>query len=556
MAPTLRQSAGNAVGSGQSRACRVSFTTPTVQGNLLVVIAVTTSGSATLGIQAGFTLVRQRAEGNLQVAVWYCENAPALSTIDVTTNVDRSLQVRVLEYSGAAQSGSLDQVTVLTGTGNYPRTGTTGNTAQADSIVVAAVANQFASTTQAGFSGALTRLVEQVSPQTWGLFSSDTDDLRSRLTVHHSIATSIAQFALQALLASIRAWIAILICFKGGSTGPVRMSAKTSDRTMRHYGTGVLTVFGPLVAVSLTTNGRTPTSLALAKQARIGPFNWQYRFGGWTGLLVGDSTPYQVESHEGLEGWELRTSDDELPRSDGALRGVDLQAKRQMLWKIKLGSDEAGVATQQLDVDTSLHTLYRALIPQRDEDWELIWRHPGRPLRMVRCRPVNLIRELGWADTVLQEQPFTLVATDPRHYSAFLHQVRLTAVPASQLSNPVTTGVVNVGNSFAYPKIRIDGPSSGSPVTRIELVNASYDVRFVFEGALTKGSTLIGDMEARATGAPRSVVTIDGQSKYAAWQHPRETFRLGPGDNGLYLLTTPTGAPVTCTLDYRDTWSG
>lgn len=548
--PTLRQTAGNAIGSGQARTVTVNLTNPTVPGNLVVVYAVTTAGNATLTGPAGFTLIRERSQGALKIAVWYLEGAPALTSLTVSTNQDRSVQVRVLEYAGAAQSGSLDKVTILTSADQYPRTGSSGTTAQSDSIVVAAVANQYASTTQFGFAGALTRLIESVSPQTWGFFRSDPDDCRSRLTIHQAITSNAANFFLEALLSAIRNWIAILCVFKGGSSGPARMTSRVVANTnaCNTAGTGSLTVFGPLQSIQLTGTGATPMCSVTGVQARMGPFAYQYRLGGWDGLLIGNDTPYQVESHDGLEGWQIRTSDDELPRGDGALRGVDLQSSRQILFELKVGG------TTEF-VEDRMDTLYRALVPQRDEDWELIWRHPGRPLRMMRCRPVDLVRGLSWQEVIVNHQKFALLASDPRHYSAFIRQAKITNTAANAVE-PIPKAVLNEGNGFAYPNIRITGPASGPAVTRVELVNATYDVSFVVEAQLPSGSALVGDMEARATGAARSVVTIDSQSKYGAWQHPRETFRLGPGANDIHLVTVPAGAPVTCTLDYRDTWSG
>lgn len=556
MPPTLRQSAGNSIGSGQSRTCTVTMSAPTLENNLIVAWAVTTVGHATLTAPAGFTLIRERSQGELKLAMWYREAAPVMTSFTVTTNKDRSVQVRLLEYSGAAQTNSLDKVTVLSSSDRYCRTGNSGTIAQADSIVVAAVANKHASCGQSGFIGVLTRLIESISPQNWGWYNSDPDEYRSRLTIHHCITTSISSFALECFLSSIRHWIAILAVFKGGSLGPARMTSRadTLPSLFSCDGTGSLTVFGPLRSTVAANPGNTPMVFVDSQQARIGPYNYQYRLGGWTGLLIGDDTPYQVENHDGLEGWQLRQSDDELPRGDGSLRGVDLQAARQLLFEIKVGSDLGGALNVQTDVETAMDTLYRALVPQRDSDWELIWRHPGRPLRMLRCRPVDLIRELDWVQTMVNNQKIALVAADPRHYSAYINTLRLTNTPAG--ATPIPVGVLNEGNGFAYPTVRITGPTSGPPVTRIELTNITADIAFVIQAVLPRGSTLVGDMDARATGAARSVVTIDGVSKYGSWQHPRETFRLNPGDNAIHVQTVPDGAPITCTLEYRDTWAG
>lgn len=548
-APTLRQTAGNSCGSGQSRSVTVTLTQPTIEKNLIVIFAVSTHGDANMTAPAGYTLIRDKSQGDLRCAMWYRESAPATSSVTITTNRDRSVQVRVMEYAGASQSGSLDQITVITSQDNRPRTGITGTIAQADSIVVAGIANHYASTVQSGFSGALTRLIETVSPQQWGFGRSDSDDLRSRLTVHHCITNSVAQFFLECLLSSTRHWIAILVVFKGGSLGPARMSSTVTATTneLTTAGSGSLTAFGPLASVNLSTTGASPMLVTDGVQARIGPFNYQYRLGGWTGLLIGASTDYRVDETDGLEGWELRTSDDDLPRGDGSLRGVDLQAARQVLFKL-------GAEGTEEQIEQAMDILFRALVPQRDSDWELIWRHPGRPLRMMRARPINLQRELTPQQAVNPDQEFVVRAADPRHYSAFVRQATIPNTIGS--ATPIPTGVLNEGNGFAYPTIRIAGPTSGPPVTRVQLTNSSNDVAFVVEAVLPTGSTLQGDMEARATGAPRSVVTIDDQSKYGAWQHPRDTWRLDPGNNAVFLQTVPAGAPVTCVLTYRDTWSG
>lgn len=545
--PRLRQTAGNACGSGQSRTVRVNFTESTQQGNLVVVWAVCAWGSAVLTGPEGFTLIRERSQGELKLAVWYREGAPSMSSVSVSTSVDRSLQVRALEYSGAAQSGALDKVTVLTSTDDRPRTGPSGTTTQPDSIVVAAIANRYASTTQFGFSGALSRLIDQVSPQNWGFLRSDPDDRRTRLTIHQAISSVALSFALSALLSAHRNWIAILCTFRGGSSGPARMTSLGLDDPMVETDGGTpdsLTVFGPLTSVELDDPMIDTSGPGVA---RIGPFDHQYLIGGWDGLLIGNDTEYRVSSHEGLEGWDVRTSDDELPRGDGALRGVDLQAARQILFQLNVSGSPS-------EVERKMDTLYRALVIQRDGDWDLIYRHPGRPLRMIRVRPTNLVRELTAEQVIVGRQAIALRAADPRHYSASEYRVSIPVTPAG--ADPLIKSVVNLGNGPAYPLIRISGPAFGEPVTRVELVNATNDVIFGVSAVLPTGATLVGDMEARATGANRSVVTIGGQTKYGAWQHPRLTWQLNPGGNNVYLRTTPAGAPVTAELIYRDTWSG
>lgn len=548
MAPTLEQSAYNTVAKEQSRTCTATFTKATTPGNLIVVM-VAAAGTLPSNLRgpAGFTLVANRGLRDIQLAVWYRQASPSITSVSVTAlDDDKSLQVRALELSGMAQANVLDRLAVNTGESQLVLTGSTGTTSQAEELVLGVVVNQYASTSQFGFGGGLSRLYETTSPQTWSR-GSNVDWERSRMSVHAGTTKNTGSFSMLALLSATRRWLTVLMTFRSGATGPARFTSTQQGPMLSLGGYGSLTVFGPLRSVE--QNDR-PMFSHTGVNARIGPYNYQYRLGGWDGLLIGDDTPYRVENHDGLEGWIIRTSDDELPRGDGALRGVDLMAARQILFELKVGGT-------QDEVEEAMDTLYRALVPQRDSDWELIWRHPGRPLRMLRCRPVNLTRNLSWRETLVNHQKFSLLATDPRHYSAAPRTVHIPNTPAGGISAPTPTSAINAGNGNAYPTITIAGPPDGSPpVTRVELVNNTFDVTFVVEALLPPNSTLVGDMEARAIGAPRSVVTIDGQSKYGAWQHPRQTFVLGPGENLLHLITEPAGAPVSCQLDYRDTWSG
>lgn len=554
MPAVLEQSAYNTTGKEQSRRCVALFSKPTKPGSLLyVAIAAAGTLPSDLKVQAGLILgtttltkIGERGQRDIQSVTYYTQNAPSTLWVAVTSlDADKSIQIRALEYSGVAQANALDRVNIESSDSDSPHTGNSGTTAQADELVIASVINQYASTTQYGWSGGLVRLYDTTSPQKYH-GDSDSDWERSRLSVHHAIVNKTGSWNLQGDLSTDRRWQAYITTFRGGTTGPARFTSTQQGPMLQTNGTGSLTVFGPLQSV--VVGNAYPMLVTGSAVARVGPFNYQYRLGGWAGLLLGDDTPYRVESHEGLEGWEIRTSDDELPRGDGSLRGVDLQSSRQIMIKLKVGGDQA-------DVEEQMDTLYRSLVPQRDEDWELIWRHPGRPLRMIRCRPITLTRELSWRETLINHQSFALLAADPRHYSASPRQLIVPVTPAGA-TDPILASMINEGNGRVYPVIRILGPPTGDPVTRIELINQTTDQAFVVQAILPANSTLVGDMEARATGAPRSVITIDGQSKYGAWAQPRQTFSFNPGENRIYLNTVPAGAPVTCLIEYRDTWSG
>lgn len=546
MAAALTQSAYNSVkkqgsGSSGSTSVKATFTTPTTPGAYILVI-LTTSGGVDLTHSiagGGYSLLLDNSQGDLQQSIWGRVNAPATSSITGQADSYRGMTVRALELSGVAQASAVDKTASDTAYSRYPTTDSSGTTTRADEVVIAALANQYPSTSQSGFSGGFTKLYEDVSPD-----GGTQDWERHRNTVHMQVTTATGSYRLSGTLSSSRNWIGSLVTLKGGTTGPAKFTSLNQSTQYKIGGnTGSkLTVFGRLRSALQPTQAYIGASV----RARIGPSSYQMRLGGWGGLLIGYATDYLIESVEGLEGWEVRTSDDDLPRGDGALRGVDLQAARQILIKLNWTGTRA-------EIETRAATLLRALVPQRDQDWELLYRLPGQPLKSVYCRPTNLIRGLDPVQVLLHSQAITLRAADPRHYAATISTLQV-PISASQ-SSPTLVQANNVGTGLAYPIIRIDG--AGAAASRMTLTNTTTAEKFDVAGVLPVGSSLVGDMQARVTGAPVSAVTIDGTSKYGAWQSPRTPFALAPGVNNLMFEVEPAGlATPTCSLEYRSTWSG
>lgn len=545
----IRQVAGKVAahppGEYHNTRIKAIFTQPTLPKSCIVAIGAITRydySSVQVTKPSGFVTAFLNTDDDVELHFWYKEGADPLNEVEMYVGSDgRAAQIMCFELTGVAQSSALDKVNSRSGNDTEDfNTGTTGTITTIGSIVIAAAMNQHPSSSQTGFTGGFSRITETVTP------SSDYDSDRNRLTTHALVASSLTSFVLSGRLSSARDWASGIVVFKPGTSGPARFTSKNS--TGCTVGTrGNLSVFGPLKSTQAGT-ALTVTNTV----ARMGPFNYQYRLRGWDGLLIGSGTKFHVEGTEGLNGWQIRTSDDDLPRGDGALRGIDLESARQILFKMNVGKGRD-------EVEANMRILFNALVPQRDEDWEMIWRHPGSPLKMIRVRPIDILRERSARQLFVAKQQFVLRAADPRHYSAIPKTVQIPVSPSENA--PVYVSVVNEGNAAAYPFITIKGPSSGQ-INRIELVNLNGLYTFDVRLTLPSGSELKGDMEARVTGTPRSIITLDGASKYGAWQLPRLPFRLEPdpvlpgGDNMLYLRTEPAGADVQCTLTYRDTWSG
>lgn len=550
-----RQMAGNALATGQGTTVKVVLDKPTLPGSTVVVIAEGTRDSwvpLPMVLNAsGFSQAVDRVEDELALAVWYQAAAPAMSAISVSTLTGRAFQVRVLEITGLAQSAVLDKVAVNGDNDDYkqgsstPRSGSTGNISQADEYVLGIVANRY-STTQSGFTGGLVRLSDTVTPDT----RNEDDYKRCRLTVHQAITTQIGSWAIGAQLATMRDWIAAVITFKGATSGPARMTSLDQAPVLNTTGgSGDLTVFGPLISTGqpdvLATDGGS---------GRMGPFELQMRFGGWDGFTVGEGADVRVSSIEGLGGWDIRTTDGDFPRGDGSARGIDLQTARQIV--VEMNFDDV----DQANLEDLTQQLLAALRPQRDEDWDLLFRMPGMPLQLVRCRPIQLSREVTAEQLLRRDVTVALRAADPRLYSARERSIVVPVTPAGQTVVDVASAP-NDGTGRAYPIIRLSNRDDVN-VTAVQVVNASVNVAFEVATVMPPGSQLVGDMPARMTAAPRPVVSLDDQPKYGAWAPPREPFYLAPdpyavnGVNAVWCRTTPEGADVVVSLEYRDTWAG
>lgn len=550
MPPVIAQHAGNTTASDSS-SCRVTLDRATQQGSHLTVIATARiprgHNNPFPSDPAGFSGFRvalgsQSLRDDIAIAVWEKPNATPISSVTVQA-VHESLQVRVLETRGLAQAAALDRVAILGGEPSTVSTGATGAIAQADELLIGAIVNQNASTTQGSFTGGLAKLSDTTSP------SSDLDGERHRLTVHAAITNTVGSYQLGGRLSTPRDWIGVLLSFRGGTLGPLKMTSLSAPPLMTFGGRGALTVFGRFSSLNASP------VMTFSGSGWIGPANHQLLLGGRgaNGLMIGAGTDYRIESLEGLGGWDVESSDTPFPRFDGDQRGVDRQNARSILGRVNWDGPP-------VELEQAAQRLLMALRPRRSEDFDLYFRLPGMPLRTIRCRPGSLIREMTAEQMILTKQAFLLRAADPRIYSARAREV---LVPASPSTGTVVTAVsaINAGNAQAFPVIRVTG-APDVDVTGLELVNITGNCSFEMAGVLPAGAQLVADMPAEVTAQPRSTITIGGQSKLGAWVPPREPFFLSPapdavgGVNALYLRTTPAGAAVTCALEYRDTWAG
>lgn len=283
----------------------------------------------------------------------------------------------------------------------------------------------------------------------------------------------------------------------------------------------------------------------------------------FNGLTFGLGTSIMVDHAEGFEGFDVRQSDSDQPRNDGAIRGLDYVAPRTVAFTLSLGE------TSDTSYEADWATLRAAINPSRSIDQALTFKRPGQIERYINCRPVQLVRVQEYLSfDQVGHPPLVLRAADPRIYSTTSQSVNLPiyAASAGGMDWSVTdwpidyTGgfqslipMVNNGSADAFPLIRVYGPLTGT-CTGFTLTNITNGAVLAVSTSISTGSILTADMTAAVTGANSLVISLDGSSRYGSWTVPRSAFNLSPGSNSLKFQITGTSTDVVCNLTWADTW--
>lgn len=285
----------------------------------------------------------------------------------------------------------------------------------------------------------------------------------------------------------------------------------------------------------------------------------------YRGLTFGAGTDYMVNRVEGFDGFEVRVSDSDQPRNDGGLRGLDYVSPRTVAFELALIAEDTDGATYE-----ALWAAVReAFRPSRASDFDLTFKRPGQNERLIRCRPIQLVRvEEFKRFNRYGFPPVVLRAVDPRVYSTTLHNGNVPIYAATlggmdwpEAEFPIEYSggsqtefvAINSGTADSYPLIRFYGPLTGT-CTGVTLTNSTTGSSLTISTTITTGQILTADMDAAVTGANRLVISIGGSSRYGSWALPREAFALAPGSNTLRFQVTGTSPDVVCNLAWRDCW--
>lgn len=286
----------------------------------------------------------------------------------------------------------------------------------------------------------------------------------------------------------------------------------------------------------------------------------------YRGLTFGTGCELAVNRAEGFEGFEVRSSDSDQPRGDGAIRGLDYVAPRTIAFDLVAWEPDGDGTTYE-----ALWGAVRAAFrPSRGTDYALAFKRPGSAERVIQCRPISLVRQEGWETFGRYGYPpVVLRAVDPRVYSAEVHSgnVPVYAATGGGIDFPIEfptefVGVSgsqiefvaeNAGTADAFPLIRFYGSATGS-ITEVTLTNTTTDQALTITTPVGAGQILTADMQAAVTGSDSLVISLDGASRYGSWQLPREAFALAPGSNTLRYEIAGTATGSVCNLRWQDTW--
>lgn len=276
------------------------------------------------------------------------------------------------------------------------------------------------------------------------------------------------------------------------------------------------------------------------------------------GVTFGLGTALLVTEVVGLDGMEVRSSDQLLPRGHGAVPGAHFVAPKQpVLTFATVGGTQALDVLSQTLADT--FSVQDAALP-------LTWKREGQAERLMFVRPLQVA--LPRDRPGLRRPKVALAAADPRIYSAAEHTVNLPLYSASgggaeypsefpvDFSAGASTDVVlsNAGAADAHPLLRFYGPTDGGTVTQVKVTNLTTGEAQTVTTSIGAGQILTVDNLAYVTGSGAQVVGLDGASRYGSWEQPRLPLRLPPGDSVLRFTTTGTSTAVAATAAWRDTW--
>ena len=240
--------------------------------------------------------------------------------------------------------------------------------------------------------------------------------------------------------------------------------------------------------------------------------DYQMSFGG---LTLGPSTPYQLDSPQGLDLPAITSGDVPRPREHGEHKGFDAMIGRDITLPID-------VTTDGTSLQSALKTLATAFNPMVMAEQALWMKLPNLPVLGTNCRPRKRAwpLDLAWA-AGLASVAVQVHASDPILYGAPQSASVGLGTPGSGWTAPITfpwtmgggtavqsASCANAGNFDSRPILTINGPCTSPTVYStagwsLQLINPNQGAGLT----VAAGDTLVIDL-----GPARSVTYYVGGS--------------------------------------------
>lgn len=304
--------------------------------------------------------------------------------------------------------------------------------------------------------------------------------------------------------------------------------------------------------------------------------NYQIKFTNHKGvsLTIGDGTPYEIDSIDGLDDFDVRDNDFNMPSLWGAYPGRDLPNQRTVIIKVDMVTDQ-----------TLLYNLESVFTPTEDPNamGTMEWKFPERQSlwARARCRRRKRGARTNMTEISTTGVAIQMVAPDPRRYSSVLHtQILPPFLAGTEVLEFVGTGgdayldfaasggsieftgiagsgfmvIRNEGNVDTYPLITFAGPLSGSAL-QYSITNITTGDVVRFSQPLSPAESLIVDISVLGTGKTGMAVNYLGFSRYNTWIPPRRPLRIAPGDNFVkFEAEAGSAVGMVAKLDWRDAY--
>lgn len=279
-------------------------------------------------------------------------------------------------------------------------------------------------------------------------------------------------------------------------------------------------------------------------------FQWSYN-----GLLMGDGTPYNVISYEGLNGLPTIKQND-LPRGrdTGQFGSLYYADGREVTATIEI------MDTTDAAVVSDIDALGLAFAPSPATEFPLYYALPGMPQasRLLWARSIQAVEPID-QDYVFHKAKaqIRMWATDPRKYDSNL-QSALATLPAGNGGTtwPITwpaswgsssgSGTVNVTNSGNFetrPVVVITGPVDNPTVA-----NNTSGLYLTFNITLASSDQLIIDFLYKT-------VMLNNQASRRGTMTPDSNWwTLAPGVNVFAYHANTTKVGSTATIYWQSAW--